>query len=103
MIALILGQDSGQFGAYRLTKHGHRVALRWPRETSGWSLRMEGGVLYWWPSFQYWEGHAVAIAALEEIIEAKLEYSGSASRPHEVLGPLGLAALRAHLTTTVAT
>lgn len=103
MIALILGHTSGQYGRYHLDCHSGIVALRCPTTQSGWLLRLVDGGLYWWPAFRTWVGHRQALIALEELIGFRLEFSGSASYQYEVLGPLGLAALRAHLTTTVAT
>lgn len=103
VVALILGHTSGQCGSYHLHHNGNKLALRYPTIMSGWSMRVMDGVLYWWPAFRTFRGHRQALIALEELIGFRLEFSGPANFQYEVLGPLGLAALRAHLTTTVAT
>ena len=100
VIALILGHTSGQYGIYRLDCHSGIVALRCPTTQSGWSLRIDDDKLTWWPAFRTWVGHEMAINALEDLLGHKLEYYGPYNAEYEIIGPLGLAALRAHLSAT---
>ena len=101
VIALILGQANVQFGDYRLEPAGdRRVCLRYPHNLSGWSLCIDDDKLTWWPAFRASLGHEMAINALEDLRGHKLEYYGPYNEEYEIIGPLGLAALRAHLSTT---
>lgn len=98
VIALIQGQRDVQFGDFHLvTLVDWRVCLRYPRPQSGWSLRIGGYKLTWWPAFRARMGHELVLNELEHLIGCRLEYRGQPNAEYEVVGPLGLAALRAEL------
>ncbi len=105
--ALLAGKTDGTFGSYALVTGSFAdqpsVELRY--KYAGWAVAIEVGCLVWWRSYLDKDGHGMACAALAEVLGIELP-TNPAAHDHAVsvvLGPLGLAAIRAYAATQTPT